>query len=108
MKTIILTVQSANNQWRLGLSKSDSENYFSHLESVKFQLSDELGFECNAACGTSNKKAFDFNNIKLSKWITENHFEIYPRWKPTKLIFMMTFVKKKKVLKFHSKKNNKS
>ncbi len=106
LKTIILTVQSTSKYWRLGLSEFDSEKYFSHLESVKFVLSDKLKPDCNAACGTSKKKAFDFNNVNLSKWITDNNFHQYPNRKPTKLIFEMTTIKKKKTLKFKGKQTS--
>jgi hypothetical protein len=65
MKTIILTVHFGGKYWRLGLSTDDSLKYFYHLETIKFILSKDLEINCNAACGTSKKKAFDFNNKYL-------------------------------------------
>ena len=101
MKSILLTVQSnGSGGWRLGLNKNDSIKYFSHLETIQFVLTDELILFCNAVCGTSQKKAFDFNNVKLSKWIIENSFQDYPNRKPTKLIFILNVAKSRKVLIF--------
>ncbi len=80
MKIIILTVQSnGSGGWRLGLSKEDSIKLFSHRESVCFQLTGELIIYFKAACGASEKKAYDFNNKKLSIWIVENGFHKYPK-----------------------------
>ncbi|MEI6190466.1 MAG: hypothetical protein WCP61_08605 [Chitinophagia bacterium] len=107
MKTLILTVQSnGNGGWRLGLSKPDSENYFTHLESVRFLLSNGLEINCNAACGISKKKSFDFNNKLLSKWIIENKFDKYPKESPTKILFKLTKKGAGKTLTYVSKKNN--
>lgn len=103
MKRLILTVQSnGSGGWRLALYREDSIKYFSHLESVQFVLTNELVLFCKAACGTSNKKAYDFNNIKLSQWIVDNSFHRYPNRMPTKLIFELTTLKNKKTLKFES------
>lgn len=96
---IILSVQPTSQYFRLGLSKSDSKKYFSHLESVKFVLSDSKELLCNVACGTSKKKAFDFNSSELSKWIVDNGFHYYPKRKPTKLVFDFDN-KKRKTLKY--------
>ena len=107
MKILILTVQSnGNGGWRLGLSKLDSEKYFTHLESVRFFLSKELEINCNAACGTSKKKSFDFNNKLLSKWIIENKFDKHPKGSPTKILFKLTQKGTGKTLTYVSKKNN--
>ncbi len=102
MRTITLTIQSTAKNWRLGLYNEDSIKYFTHLESVQFVLNKGLILFCNAACGTSKKKAYDFNNINLSKWIVENNFHQYPNRKPTKLIFILTILKNKKTLIFES------
>ena len=102
MKTITLTIQSTANNWRLGLYKEDSIKYFTHLESVEFVLTEGLILFCNAACGTSKKKAYDFNNVDLSKWIVDNNFHHYPHRKPTKLIFSLTILKNKKTLTFQT------
>ncbi len=64
---ITLTVQSAGkNKWRLGLSTADSIEKFTRLEYVKFILSINLETDCYAVCGTSKKKAYDFNGKELS------------------------------------------
>jgi len=106
LNLIILTVQSSGRgDWRLGLSAEDSRNKFSHLETVKFVLLNET-IECNAACGTSSKKAFDFNNRQLSKWILNNKFDRYTPRKPTKLIFGMTYNSRIKVLTFINEKTS--
>lgn len=99
MTTIILTVQPTSNYWRLGLSKNDSKKYFSHLESVKLILTDGIILYCKAACGTSKKRAFDFNSAILSKWITDHKFDDYQSRKPTKLKFKLD-TNKGKSLKF--------
>ena len=105
MKTLTLTVQSnGNGGWRLGLSKLDSEKYFTHMESVRFLLSKELEINCNAACGTSKKKSFDFNNKELSDWIEKNRFNKYPAGFPTKLLFKLTGNRNSKTLSYVSKK----
>ena len=106
MITITLSIQSTAKNWRLGLYKEDSIKYFSHLEPVQFILSDGLILICNAACGTSKKKAYDFNNVNLSKWIVENSFHKYPHRKPTKLIFKLTNIKNKKTLIFQTEKTS--
>ena len=102
MRTITLTIQSTAKNWRLGLYKEDSIKYFTHLETVQFVLTDGLILFCNGACGTSKKKAYDFNNVNLSKWIVENNFHEYPNRKPTKLIFCLTTLKNKKTLTFQT------
>ena len=106
MRTITLTIQSTAKNWRLGLYKEDAMKYFSHLESVQFVLNHGLILFCNAACGNSKKKAYDFNNVNLSKWIVNNSFHQYPNRKPTKLIFKLTMLKNKKTLIFESVKTN--
>lgn len=106
MNKIILTIQSTSDKWRLGLNKSDSEQYFKHLESVLFIMSQDVNCTCNAACGTSRKKSFDFNNKKLSQWITDNNFHKYPPRKPIKLIFELSNENNKKVLKFVKKQTS--
>ena len=89
MKTIVLTVQPSSNYWRLGLYTNDSKAHFSHLESVILILTNDTVLFCKAACGTSRKKAFDFNSIELSKWITDNEFHNYKPRNPTKLLFKL-------------------
>ena len=101
MKTLTLTIQSTAKNWRLGLYKDDSIN-FTHLESIEFVLTKGMILFCNAACGTSKKKAYDFNNVNLSKWIVDNNFHQYPNRKPTKLIFRLTILKNKKTLTFQT------
>ncbi len=103
MKTITLTVQSnGTGEWRLGLNKDDSIKYFSHRESVCFVLTNKLIISCKTACGTSEKKAYDFNNKKLSNWIVENSFHKYQHRKPTKLIFEYTILENEKRLTFEN------
>ena len=102
MRTITLTIQSTARNWRLGLYKKDSIKYFTHLESVEFVLTEGLILFCNAACGTSKKKAYDFNNVNLSKWIVENNFHQYSNRKPTKPIFKLTILDNKKTLTFQT------
>lgn len=100
-KALTLSVQSAGNKkWRLGLSTIDSREEFTHLESVNFILSVTQAVECNAACGTSKKKAFDFNRKKLSEWIIKKGYHIYPYRKPTRLIFDLTIKANQKTLTF--------
>jgi hypothetical protein len=107
LNSIILTVQPTGVNWRLGLSAEDSVRYFSHMESVRFFLTKQLIVECNAACGTSKKKkAFDFNKMQLSEWLTCNNFHIYPKRKPTRLIFKFALNSKGKVLTFDKMKTS--
>ena len=100
MKEISLKVQSTAKTWRLGLSTSDSKKYFFHLETVKFILTNQLIVYCNAACGMSKKKAFDFNGKKIAEWIIINEFQKYDFRRPTILVFNLTKNIKGKVLTF--------
>ena len=103
MQIIILTVQSTGkDKWRLGLSTNDSITHFKHKEMVKFELPNNLEFSCKAICGTSKKKAFDFNHTNLNEWILDNKFESYPPHEPTKFEFTLTTKTETeyKVLKF--------
>ena len=107
MKKIILTAQSNGScGWRLGINKEDSIQYFSHLESVQIDLADGQVLICNAACGTSKKKAYDFNNVNLSKWIVDNNFHQYIKRRPTKLVFKLTERTTKKTLIFETVKTS--
>jgi hypothetical protein len=102
---IILTVQRTNCSWRLGLNKNDSTNYFNHREIVNFILPNTAEFSLKTACGTSSKKAFDFNSKELiSNWITINEFDNFDRWEPTKLIFELKIKNNKKTLIFIRKR----
>lgn len=98
MKIILKVQSSGNNNWRLGLNTKDSVEHFTHGENVKFILSSELIIYCNVACGTSKKKAFDFNKIELSKWIVCNEYHIYPLLSPTELNFELTIQNNAKCL----------
>ncbi len=103
MKKIILTVQPTGKKWRLGLSTNDSREYFVHKDNVKFILSKSLVLHANAVCGTSNKKAYDFNNIDLSKWIEESGFHNYSQRNPSKLIFEYSNNEEGKTLTYSGK-----
>lgn len=103
MKNIILTVQPSNDKWRLGLNKSDSLNYFNHRETVILHLSNIKEFSIKTACGTSRKKAFDFNGKIIDYWIKKNNYHKYEYRKPTKLIFELIDDFQLKKIKFIKK-----
>lgn len=106
MKKIILTVQSTKSGWRLGLNKTDSISYFKHGEDVKFILPNFDEFCVKTACGTSSKKAFDFNGKKINEWIKINNFDDYKPRKPTKLEFELSENLSYKILTFLMKKTS--
>lgn len=107
MREITLTVQPTNSGWRLGLNKTDSINYFKHRENIKFVLPYFEEFYVKTACGTSNKKAFDFNGKStINKWIEKNKYHKYTDRNPTKLIFELILNQDVKILKFKRKKTS--
>jgi hypothetical protein len=107
LRKVILTVQSTNSSWRLGLNKNDSITYFKHREEIKFVLPNFEIFCVKTACGTSNKKAFDFNGkFTINKWIEMNKYQKYTKGNPTKLIFELVLKQDAKILKFKRKKTS--
>ncbi len=104
MALIVLTVQPTNSIWRLGLKTSDSNDFFKHRENVKFILPETKEFCVKTACGTSSKKAFDFNGKQIGNWIVKNGFNNYSSRKPTKLEFNITESRNIKTLTFKRKK----
>lgn len=100
---LILTVQSTSNNWRLGISTTDSMYLFEHRELLIIELNSNAIIQCRCACGTGKKKAFDINSKILSEWIVKNNFHKYPCRKPTKLIFSITISNGVKLLTFYQK-----
>ena len=47
----------------------------------------EISVFTKAVCGTSTKKAFDFNGKVICQWIISNNYHNYIPRKPTKLNF---------------------
>lgn len=96
---IILTVQRTKDSWRLGLNTNDSKS-FKHREEVTFKIESNV-FSAKTACGTSKKKAFDFNSKKnISGWILKNKFHCYKKGKLTKLNFQLDNENGIKTLKY--------
>jgi hypothetical protein len=105
LMTIVLTVQSTSNNFRLGFNTFDSITFFHHRELISLKLDPSVKIKCRCSCGISKKKAFDLNSKILSEWIIKNNFHIYPSRKPTKLFFSMTIVNGDKQLTFKSIKS---
>lgn len=88
MAILILTVQSTgNNSYRLGINLHDSKKYFEKRRRKVSLIIEGVIIDTLTTCGPPLKKGFDLYSQKISQWIVDKSFNIYPSGKPTKLEF---------------------
>lgn len=80
-------IEKCIGNYRLGISKKDSDEIFKIRGFKVFIILDNIAIELETTCGSPNTKGFDLYNKDLDIWIKENLFCDYEKGNPTKLEF---------------------